>query len=114
MVRAVPEIVVYWRPGCPFCTALFEGLDRWSVPHRRVNIWEDPDGARTVRSFARGSETVPTVTVGPAALVNPSADGVIRAAETYAPALVPDGWEPAQPGRIGRWLERLLGGAEPV
>lgn len=73
---AVPEAVVYWRPGCPFCSMLRAGLDRNGTPYREVNIWEDPQAAAFVRSVARGSETVPTVTVGSISLVNPSAGEV--------------------------------------
>ncbi len=67
-----PEVVVYWRPACGFCSSLFRKLDAAGVRHRRVNIWDDPDAAAVVRSFARGNETVPTVVVGDVGLVNPS------------------------------------------
>jgi mycoredoxin len=70
--RPTPEITVFWRPGCPFCGSLFRQLEREGVEHRRVNIWDDPDAAATVRSIARGNETVPTVLVGGVGLVNPS------------------------------------------
>lgn len=36
-----------------------------------VNIWEDDEARAFVRSVARGYETVPTVTVGERAMVNP-------------------------------------------
>lgn len=77
-VQTLPEVevneaVVYWRPGCPFCSMLRSGLRRAGVEFREVNIWEDPDAAAFVRSVARGNETVPTVTVGSVSLVNPSA-----------------------------------------
>lgn len=67
----IPAITVYWRPGCPFCSSLHAGLVREGIEFQRVNIWEDPDAAAFVRSVARGNETVPTVTVGDVALVNP-------------------------------------------
>lgn len=70
------EAVVYWRPGCPFCSMLRTGLRLRGVPHREVNIWEDPEAAAFVRSVANGNETVPTVVVGDTALVNPSAKQV--------------------------------------
>lgn len=104
------EIVVYWRPGCGFCAMLFRKLDRLGVPHRRVDIWSDPDGAATVRSLADGNETVPTVVVGPVSMVNPSADDVLVAATEHAPGAVPEGWTPPEPGRLGSWLRRQLGG----
>ena len=53
-------------------------LRRANVQVDEVNIWEDLVGAATVRALAGGNETVPTVTVGDLALVNPSARRVIR------------------------------------
>lgn len=73
---AVNEAVVYWRPGCGFCSMLRAGLQRDGIPYREVNIWEDPEAAAFVRSVARGNETVPTVTVGSVSLVNPTAHEV--------------------------------------
>ncbi len=63
----------YWRPGCPFCMMLRADLDHSGLPLREVNIWEDPEAAARVRSVADGNETVPTVSVGEAHLVNPTA-----------------------------------------
>ncbi|HKS46885.1 MAG TPA: glutaredoxin domain-containing protein [Amycolatopsis sp.] len=81
-------IEFYWRPGCAFCMALRARLDRTSLPVRDVNIWEDADAAARVRSVADGNETVPTVFVGPAALVNPTIDEVMAAVRTHAPELL--------------------------
>ena len=78
--ETTPEIVVYWRPACGFCSRLLGGLDRAGVPHTRVNIWEDETAAAIVRTHARGNETVPTVVVGDIGLVNPSVDQVIALA----------------------------------
>lgn len=68
-----PEVVVYARPGCPYCVSLRAGLRRSGVAFREVNIWDDPDAAAFVRSVASGNETVPTVTVGTISMVNPTA-----------------------------------------
>lgn len=67
------EVVIYTRPGCPYCFTLRAGLRRAGVAHRQINIWEDPDAAAFVRSVANGNETVPTVVVGDVHMVNPSA-----------------------------------------
>ncbi|MFN6120003.1 MAG: glutaredoxin domain-containing protein [Actinomycetes bacterium] len=78
-----PDVTVYWRPGCPFCTSLFRQLERAEVEHTRVNIWEDPEAAAVVRSIARGNETVPTVVVGGPGglgLVNPNVAEILAAA----------------------------------
>lgn len=74
------QVVVYWRPGCPFCSGLRRRLRRLGVRTTEVNIWADPDGAAAVRSLAGGNETVPTVVVGGTALVNPTGRQVLEAA----------------------------------
>ncbi len=66
------DVTVYWRPGCGFCARLLRDIEKAGIAHSRVNIWDNPDGAAFVRSVARGNETVPTVTVGNKAMVNPS------------------------------------------
>lgn len=70
-------VVVYSRPGCPFCSRLRSGLRRAGVDFTEVNIWNVPDAAAFVRSVADGNETVPTVTVGTVSLVNPPVKQVI-------------------------------------
>ncbi|MFI6962721.1 glutaredoxin domain-containing protein [Streptomyces sp. NPDC050255] len=77
------EVVVYWRPGCPYCMKL-----RLRLAKRRrteVNIWRDPEAAAFVRSVADGNETVPTVTVGGKAMVNPSMRQVQEAVRAQTP-----------------------------
>ena len=73
---APTQVVVYSRPGCPYCFMLRAGLRRADVPFTEIDIWQDPDAAAFVRSVANGNETVPTVTVGDVSLVNPSAKRV--------------------------------------
>lgn len=72
--------VVYWRPGCGFCSRLMNSLDEAGVTYDQVNIWDSPDGAAFVRSVAAGNETVPTVVIGDVAHVNPAPQFVIDAA----------------------------------
>lgn len=78
------EITVYWRPGCGFCSRLFRHLDHVGIAHERVNIWDSEQGATTVRSFARGNETVPTVVIGDIGLVNPSVGEIENALKTQS------------------------------
>jgi glutaredoxin len=67
------SLVVYWRPGCPFCAALRMRLAVARVPHRAVNIWEDAAAAAAVRAHNGGDELVPTVCIdGNRWLSNPS------------------------------------------
>ncbi|MFP5371631.1 MAG: glutaredoxin domain-containing protein [Actinomycetes bacterium] len=55
------RLVVYWRPGCPYCARLRTRLALGRVPYRAVNIHEDPDAAALVRAHNGGDELVPTV-----------------------------------------------------
>lgn len=113
MTDAIDAVTFYWRPGCGFCARLDRALTGAGVPLDRRDIWQDPGAAETVRSLARGHETVPTVVVGERALVNPTPDEVMGVLTEAAPDLVPDDWTPPQPGRAGRAMRRLLGGGEP-
>lgn len=65
-------VVVYWRPGCPFCERLRRGL---GAEGRRtvtwVDIWKDDEAAAFVRSVNEGNETVPTVLVDGVPHTNP-------------------------------------------
>jgi glutaredoxin-like protein len=80
-----PAITVYWRPGCPFCSMLSADLARFGLEYESHNIWTDPDAAAFVRSVARGNETVPTVTVGDTALVNPRVEAILQLLQQPAP-----------------------------
>ncbi len=91
------EIVLYTRPGCPYCLTLRAGLRRSGLAFREINIWDDPDAAEFVRSVADGNETVPTVVVGDVHMVNPSARRVRAVA-------VPAGGPPASKRRP--WFRR--------
>lgn len=111
-------IIVYWRPGCGFCSGLLRGLERQRLGFERVNIWEDPDGAAFVRSVTGGSETVPTVRVGRMALVNPGSRDVLRTVaqerpDRLPPDIVPDdliGPDDLAPRGAEKLLNRLFGG----
>lgn len=84
-------ITVYWRPGCPYCARLRRKLRKLRLVTTEINIWEDREGAATVRRLASGNETVPTVTVGDVGLVNPRASAVVDLARHIAPGAVDPG-----------------------
>lgn len=65
-------VVLYWRPGCRYCMRLRLRLRFTDVRYHEINIWRDREAAAFVRSVADGNETVPTVTIGGKALINPS------------------------------------------
>lgn len=96
----------YWRPGCGFCSMLRSGLDKAGIETLDHNIWDDPDDAATVRFYANGNETVPTVVIGEVGMVNPSAKQVASHLAEAAPHLLPENYEAPKPGLVSR----LLGG----
>ena len=99
-------VTLYWRPGCPYCLLLRLKLRRFGVSVREINIWEEPTAAALVREIAGGSETVPTVTVGDVAMVNPSARRVIDELVRVAPELAGES-SVARSGRPrSRWRAR--------
>ena len=99
-------VTVYWRPGCPYCFLLRFKLRRSGISVREVNIWEDPSGAAAVREIANGNETVPTVTIGDVAMINPSARRVLDELVRVAPELA-GGSSTAGSGRPrSRWHTR--------
>ena len=100
----------YWRPGCPFCMNLERKLNGLNVPLTKHNIWDKPEAAAAVRSIADGNETVPTVVIGNAKMVNPSPDQVLQAISNNAPELMPEGVEAPAPGKVGRAINKFLGG----
>jgi mycoredoxin len=104
-------VTVLWRPGCGFCSLLTRKLDRHGLAYQARNIWEDEDARAALRASI-GCETVPTVLIGDAVLVNPSLDEVMSGLAEVAPHQVPEGYEPPQPGRLGRVVRRALG-SEP-
>lgn len=55
-------VVIYWRPGCPFCEALDRGLGETGDKATWVNIWEDSAAEEFVKSVNDGNAVVPTVT----------------------------------------------------
>lgn len=90
--------------------ALESKLDKLQLPLNKLNIWDSDKAAAKVREIADGNETVPTVVVGNAKMVNPSAGQVLQALENNAPELIPEGVEVPQQGKVGRTINKLLGG----
>lgn len=107
-MSTIQAVDLYWRPGCGFCSRLQRQLEREEIPTTAHNIWENPDHAATVRSVARGNETVPTVFVGDVAMVNPSIAQVMEALAAKAPHLLPEGWTPPGPSPVSRLANKFL------
>lgn len=71
MTSTPNNVVIYWRPGCGFCSRLRSTLGADAEKATWVNIWEDKDAAAIVREANNGNETVPTVILDGTAVTNP-------------------------------------------
>lgn len=84
------RIDLYWRPGCGYCAMLQRGLDSLGIERVEHNIWESTADAATVRRYANGNETVPTVVIGDQGFVNPSARELVAYLTEHHPHLLPE------------------------
>lgn len=66
------EVLVYYKPGCPFAARLRVALTLARLPHGLQPFRRDEEGAARVRDANGGNEVSPTVLVGDTYLVNPS------------------------------------------
>jgi mycoredoxin len=102
------QIDFYWRPGCGFCSMLQRKLDKFGIERNEHNIWDDPSHAAVVRQHANGNETVPTVVIGDRGFVNPSAGELVAFLATQHPELLPEGFEPQEPGIASRLVGKMF------
>ena len=72
-------VVVLWRPGCPYSSALRRRAAREGLDVHWVNIWRDEDAYNLCCRINRGSEETPT-----AVLFDPASAGPV-----VIPASVP-------------------------
>jgi len=103
------QIDLYWRPGCGFCSSLRGQLDNLGIERVEHDIWDEPAKAAVVREHANGNETVPTVVVGGASFVNPSAPELAAHLAEHAPHLLPEGFAMPEQGKVGRAIGKIFG-----
>lgn len=89
---------------------LERGLKKLKLPLNKLNIWDSPTAAAAVRAIADGNETVPTVVIGDAKMVNPSANEVLQVLSNQAPELIPEGTKIPENGAFAKKLNKWLGG----
>ena len=105
---AAPQIDLYWRPGCGFCSMLQRKLDKLGIDRVEHNIWDNPNDATIVRQHANGNETVPTVVIGGQGFVNPSAGELVAFLGVHHPELLPDDFQAPEPGLASRLVGKVL------
>jgi mycoredoxin len=73
------EVIVYYRPGCPFAAKLRTKLKLARMPYRAIRFGEDADADEAARSVSDGNQISPTVRVGGQYLVNPPVHEIRKA-----------------------------------
>ncbi|MEU4311117.1 glutaredoxin domain-containing protein [Nocardia sp. NPDC024068] len=72
------ELIVYFKPDCPFCARLRTDLDEAGVAHVVIDVETDDTAAALVAELNGGNRIVPTVVFGDgSALTNPPVAMVI-------------------------------------
>lgn len=64
-VAAAPQkVVVYTRPGCPYCAAAKQDLEERGVPYDEISIEDNPKAAEEVMRLSNGKGIVPILVSG--------------------------------------------------
>jgi glutaredoxin len=66
------DLIVYYKPGCPFAAKLRVKLALNRIPYRSIRFGEDPQADAAVRAANDGNELSPTVRIGDRYLGNPT------------------------------------------
>ena len=77
-------VVIFWRPGCPFCERLDQGLGEDGQRALWVNIWEDSQAEDFVKSVNNGNAVVPTVATSTKSFVASTSDAADRVRDLLA------------------------------
>lgn len=60
----MPQIDIYTRPLCGFCTAAKRLLSQKGVEFREINIWTAEGGRDEMLERSNGGQTVPQIFIG--------------------------------------------------
>jgi glutaredoxin len=55
------EATIYTKPGCPYCAAAKDDLQRRGVRYTEHNVQADPDALRAMLARNGGQRQVPTL-----------------------------------------------------
>jgi glutaredoxin len=62
--KQMNEVVLYTKPGCPFCAAAKDDLERHNVHYTEHDVKADPDALRRMLELNGGRRQVPTIVRG--------------------------------------------------
>ncbi len=61
---AVSEVVIYTKPGCPYCAAAKEDLQKRGVRYTEYNVKADATALHRMMELNGGRRHVPTIVEG--------------------------------------------------
>jgi len=66
--RATPsapeQVVIYTKPGCPYCAAAKNDLEERGVPYKEISVEDNPRAAEELMRLSKGNGIVPTLVIG--------------------------------------------------
>ena len=63
--EVMPEqVIIYTRPGCPFCAEAKQDLEERGVPYKEMSIAGNPKAAEEVMRLSNGKGIVPILVIG--------------------------------------------------
>ena len=61
----IPEqVIIYTKPGCPFCAKAKQDLEERGVPYKEMSIEDNPKVAEEVMNLSNGQGIVPILVTG--------------------------------------------------
>jgi len=64
-VVTVPQkVVIYTKPGCPYCAAARQDLEERGVPYEEISIKDNPKAVKEVMRLSNGKGIVPILVSG--------------------------------------------------
>jgi len=62
------KVVIYTKPGCPYCRAAKEDLQKRGIPYEEIDVFATP-GAQAELEAKTGQRSVPVIVAGDKVMV---------------------------------------------
>lgn len=57
----MPDVIIYTKPGCPYCAAAKEHYTREGVPFKEIDVYEVKGAKEEVLKLSGGKAIVPVI-----------------------------------------------------
>ena len=64
VAKAPEQVIIYTKPGCPFCAEAKQDLEERGVPYKEMSIEGNPKAAEEVMRLSDGKGIVPILVIG--------------------------------------------------